>query len=62
MTIRHPRLVRGAILHEPALYALDDDFDAVRAPVRALVEEAMEVGGRPATVERFWSHAAGDDA
>jgi hypothetical protein len=40
--IRHPGSVRGAIFHEPGLYALVDDFDAVRAPVRALVQEAIE--------------------
>ena len=62
LTVRHPGSVRGAILHEPGLYALVDDFDAVRAPVRALVEEAMEVGGPPAAVERFWCYMAGDDA
>jgi pimeloyl-ACP methyl ester carboxylesterase len=44
------------------LISLADDFDAVRAPVRALVEEAMEVGGPPAAVERFWCYMAGDDA
>jgi pimeloyl-ACP methyl ester carboxylesterase len=45
LLVRHPEAVRGAILHEPGLYALVDDFDAVRAPVRALVQEAMEGGG-----------------
>jgi pimeloyl-ACP methyl ester carboxylesterase len=33
MMIRHPGSVRGAILHEPGLFALVDNFDAVRAPV-----------------------------
>jgi pimeloyl-ACP methyl ester carboxylesterase len=61
LMIRHPGSVRGAILHEPGLYALVDDFDAVRAPVRALVQEAMEAGGPPAAVERFWCYIAGDD-
>ena len=32
LLVRHPENVRGAILHEPGLYALVDDFDAVRAP------------------------------
>jgi pimeloyl-ACP methyl ester carboxylesterase len=58
---RHPHWVRGAILHEPGLYALVDDFDAVRAPVRALVQEAMAAGGPPAAAERFWCYMAGDD-
>jgi pimeloyl-ACP methyl ester carboxylesterase len=61
LLVRHPRWVRGAILHEPGLYAMVDDFDAVRAPVRALVQEAMQAGGPPAAVKRFWCYVAGDD-
>jgi pimeloyl-ACP methyl ester carboxylesterase len=61
LLVRHPKAVRGAILHEPGLYALVDDFDAVRAPVRALVQEAMEGGGRAAAVERLWCYVAGDE-
>ena len=60
LMVRHPGLVRGAILHEPGLYALVDDFDAVRAPVRALVREAMQGGGPAAAVERFWCYVAGE--
>ena len=59
LLVRHPGSVRGAILHEPGLYALVDDFDAVRAPMRALVQEAMEAGGPPAAVERFWCYVGG---
>jgi pimeloyl-ACP methyl ester carboxylesterase len=61
LLVRHPEAVRGAMLHEPGLYALLDDFDAVRAPVRALVKEAPEAGGPSAAVERFWCYVAGDD-
>ena len=61
LLVRHPAWVRGAILHEPGLYALVDEFAAVRAPLRALVQEAMERGGPPAAVERFWCYVAGDD-
>ncbi len=61
LMMRHPSRVRGLILHEPGLYALADDFDAVRGPVRILVQEAMQAGGPPAAVERFWCHMAGDD-
>jgi pimeloyl-ACP methyl ester carboxylesterase len=61
LMVRHPGWVRGAILHDPGLYALVDDFDAVRAPVRALVQEAMGAGGPAAAVERFWCYVAGDD-
>jgi pimeloyl-ACP methyl ester carboxylesterase len=58
---RHPGAVRGAILHEPGLYALVDDFDAVRAPIRALVQEAREAGGPSAAVERFWCYIVDDE-
>jgi pimeloyl-ACP methyl ester carboxylesterase len=61
LLVRHPAWVRGAILHEPGLYALVD-VDAVRAPLRALVQEAMERGGPPAAVERFWCYVAGTTA
>ncbi len=60
LLVRYPAQVRGAVLHEPALYALVD-FDAVRAPLRALVKEAVESGGPPAAVEAFWRYVAGDD-
>jgi pimeloyl-ACP methyl ester carboxylesterase len=60
LLVRHPGWVRGAILHDPGLYALVDDFDAVRAPLRSLVQEALEAGGPPAAVERFWCYVAGD--
>lgn len=36
LLVRHPEAVRGAILHEPGLYALVDDFDAVGAPNKGL--------------------------
>ena len=61
LMVRHPGWVRGAILHEPGLYALVDDFDAVRAPVRQLVQDAMGAGGPPAAMEGFWCYVAGDD-
>ena len=34
MLTRHPATVRGAVLHEPGVYALLDDFDAIRSPLR----------------------------
>jgi pimeloyl-ACP methyl ester carboxylesterase len=61
LLVRHPERVRGGILHEPGLYALVDDFDAVRAPIRALVEEATEAGGPSAAVERFWCYIVEDE-
>ena len=61
LLIRHPGAVRGAILHEPGFYALLDDPDAVRAPLRELVRKAMEAGGPSAAMERFWRYVAGED-
>ena len=52
--------MRAAILHEPGLYALVDDFDAVRAPVRALAREAIATGKPGEAVERFWGHMTGE--
>ena len=60
--IRHPEAVRGAVMHEPGLYALVDDFDAVRDPVRVLVQEAIAAGGPPEAVERFWGYMTGEDS
>ena len=59
---RHPATVRGAILHEPALFAFLDDLDAVRAPLRARIRSAMETGGPHAAMEPWWRYVAGDDA
>lgn len=58
--IRHPEAVRGAILHEPALFSLFDDPAAVRKTVSAAVKEGMESGGPPAALERFVRFVAGD--
>jgi pimeloyl-ACP methyl ester carboxylesterase len=62
MLTRHPTAVRGAILHEPGVYALLDDFDSVRSPLQAVVRQSMDEGGYPLAVERFWQYIAGDDA
>jgi hypothetical protein len=53
--------VRGTILHEPALFALLDDVEAVRAPLLARVRPAMQTGGPRAAVEPWWRYVAGDD-
>ena len=59
---RHRAAVRGAILHEPALFAFLDDLDAVRAPLRARIGSAMEAGGPQAATEPWWRYVAGEDA
>ena len=62
MLTRHPAAVRGAVLHEPGVYALLDDFDAIRSPLQAVVRQSMDEGGPSLAVERFWQYIAGDDA
>jgi pimeloyl-ACP methyl ester carboxylesterase len=61
LLVKHAENVCGAILHEPGLYALVDDYDTVRAPIKSLVEEAREAGGPSAAVERFWCYIVEDD-
>lgn len=60
MLMRHPDSVRGAILHEPALFRLFNDPSEVRERVSAIIREGMEAGGRPAAFERFIRFVAGD--
>jgi pimeloyl-ACP methyl ester carboxylesterase len=58
--IRHPECVRGAVLHEPGLFALFDDPDGVRKGVTQLVQEGMNRGGPARGFECFLRFAAGD--
>ncbi len=60
LLIRHPDAVRGAILHEPPLYGVHDDSEQVLAEMAPQLREAMETGGPPALIERFWRWVAGD--
>jgi pimeloyl-ACP methyl ester carboxylesterase len=62
MLTRHPTAVRGAILHEPGLYALLDDVGSVRLPLRTVIQQAMDEGGPHLAVERFWQYIAGENA
>jgi pimeloyl-ACP methyl ester carboxylesterase len=62
LLVRHPAAVRGAILHEPPLFAFIDDPDAARAPLGARIRSAMETGGPQAATEPWWRYVAGDDA
>jgi pimeloyl-ACP methyl ester carboxylesterase len=60
MLIGHPESVRGAVLHEPALFLLFDDPQEVRKTLTALIKEGMESGGQSAALERFIRFVAGD--
>ena len=61
LLIRHPDAVRGAILHEPPLYGVLEHPEEVLAEVAPQLREAMETGGPPALIERFWRWVAGDN-
>jgi pimeloyl-ACP methyl ester carboxylesterase len=61
LLIRHPDAVRGAILHEPPLYGVLEHPEEVLAEVVPQLRAAMETGGAPALIERFWRWVAGDN-
>ena len=60
MLIRHPLSVRGAVLHEPALFSLFDDPRELRDTLTTLIKGEMEAGGPAAALERFIRFGAGD--
>ena len=60
MLIRHPRAMRAAVLHEPALFTLFDDPEEARSSVTEAVTAGMEAGGPPAALESFIRLVAGD--
>ena len=58
--LHHPRAVRAAVLHEPALFALVDDPAAARMKVTEVITEAMDASGPIAAFESFLRFVAGD--
>jgi pimeloyl-ACP methyl ester carboxylesterase len=60
LVIRHPEVVRGAILHEPPLISVLERPEETQAAVGGAVEKGMASGGPPAAVESFIRFAAGD--
>jgi pimeloyl-ACP methyl ester carboxylesterase len=60
LVIRHPELVRGAILHEPPLILVLEKPEKTQAAVGAAVEKGMASGGPPAAVETFIRFVTGD--
>ena len=58
--ICRPESVRGAVLHEPALFRLVDNPKDVRDSLTQLIMEAMEAGGPATALERFIRFAGGD--
>jgi pimeloyl-ACP methyl ester carboxylesterase len=58
--LRHPQVVRAAVLHEPAFFALVDDPTAARIKVTEVIAPAMDAGGPTAAFQSFLRFAAGD--
>jgi pimeloyl-ACP methyl ester carboxylesterase len=60
LVLRHPRVVSGAILHEPAFWSLFDNPDEAKRTVRATIADGMRSGGPREAIERFYRFVAGD--
>ena len=60
LILRHPRVVRGAILHEPAFRPLYDDPEEVKRTAGARIAEGMRSGGPREAIERFYRFVGGD--
>lgn len=60
LVVRHPRLVSGAVLHEPAFWSLFDDPEEVVRRTGAIVADAVRSGGPRAGIETFYRFVAGD--
>jgi pimeloyl-ACP methyl ester carboxylesterase len=61
MMLRSPDVLRGTVIHEPALIAPIMTPDAAKASLGPLLEGAMARGGPRAAVEAFVRHFAGDE-
>jgi pimeloyl-ACP methyl ester carboxylesterase len=60
LVLRHPRVVSGAILHEPGFWSLFDDPEEVKRTVGAEIADGMRSGGPREAIERFYRFVGGD--
>lgn len=61
LVIRHPEVVRGAILQEPPMMSVLSNPEAAREPLRKAVEGGLQRGGPPEAVDAFLRVVAGDE-
>jgi pimeloyl-ACP methyl ester carboxylesterase len=61
LVVRHPELVRGAILHEPPLIAGMSNPEEVMGAIQQVVEGGMQKGGPRGGCETFFRFVAGDE-
>jgi pimeloyl-ACP methyl ester carboxylesterase len=62
LAIRHPELVRGAILHEPPMTAGMANPEELMVAIQQVVEGGMQGGGRGGGGEAFCRFVDGDEA
>lgn len=62
LVIRHPELVREAILHEPPMIAGMANPEEVMGAIQQVVEGGMQRGGPRGGCETFFRFIAGDEA
>jgi pimeloyl-ACP methyl ester carboxylesterase len=62
LVIRHPELVRGAILHEPPMTAGMSAPEEVMKTIQRVVEGGMQKGGPRGGCETFFRFVAGDES
>ena len=60
LVVRHPEVVRQAVLYEPPLFAVVPGGDEIMAALRAAVEPAMAEGGPRRAMEVFMRAVVGD--
>ena len=60
LLLRHAEVLRGAIVHEPALMSVLADREQAMAGLQGMAEEGMARGGPAAALEVFVRHYAGD--
>jgi pimeloyl-ACP methyl ester carboxylesterase len=60
LVVRHPELVRHAVLYEPPLLAVAPEGKAVVAGYQAMIDQAMAEGGPRRAMEAFMRANAGD--
>lgn len=61
LLLRHPQVVRGAILHEPPLLSVLAHPEEVMAVIQPIIARGMAAGGPSGAVEAFLRSVAGVD-
>ena len=61
LVLRHPDVLRGAILHEPPMVSVVSNAGEMMSPIQEAVERGMEKGGAPQAMEEFLRVVAGGE-